>query len=377
MSLTACRIRLCVILLLGHFLSGAALQAQEAVAGLSPGPWPVGFTHLALADSTRPSGTGEPRRLDGGVWYPAKSTDAARLTYRDYFLLTGSRQELDDFVTFLTSHDAPGSAVEEWLGAPMLAASGAPRVGGPFPLVMIAQGNAQTIHDQAPLAEYLAGHGYVVATVPSPMRISGPLTDESEMGLRADEQSRDLEFLWAALVRDSTVVDQPVGIVGHSFGARAALLLAMRDARVGAVVSQDGGIGTATGRASLEAVPSYRASGAQAPILHFYERLDPLMTPDFGVLRSLVSSRRWLVQVPALHHHHFTSLGAASIGRPALRAAIRATAATAQSYSAVAGASREFLDMTLKRDLIAERHLQDASAWVPLGPVQLLEPDPQ
>jgi pimeloyl-ACP methyl ester carboxylesterase len=60
------------------------------------------------------------------------------------------------------------------------------------------------------------------------------------------------------------VLGQRMGVVGHSFGARAALLLAMLDPQVAAVVSLDGGIGTASGRASLEALPIYRAEAAVA-----------------------------------------------------------------------------------------------------------------
>ena len=59
-----------------------------------------------------------------------------------------------------------------------------------------------------------------------------------------------------------------IGVVAHSFGARGALLLSMRDPRVAALVSLDGGIGTATGRASFEVLPSYHAGAATAPILH-------------------------------------------------------------------------------------------------------------
>jgi pimeloyl-ACP methyl ester carboxylesterase len=106
--------------------------------------------------------------------------------------------------------------------------------------------------------------------------------------------------------------------VGHSFGARGALLYDMRERRVAALVSLDGGIGTATGRAGFEAAPSFRAGSARAPILHFYQPLDKFMTPDFGLLRSHDSAERWLVRVPGLHHHQFTSLGAASMAFPQL-----------------------------------------------------------
>jgi pimeloyl-ACP methyl ester carboxylesterase len=133
-------------------------------------------------------------------------------------------------------------------------------------------------------------------------------------------------------------------LVGHSFGARAALLYEMREHRVAALVSLDGGIGSATGRAGFEAAPSFRAGSARAPILHFYEPLDKFMTPDFGLLRSLDSAERWLVRVPAMHHHQFTSLGAASMAFPQLRSALAATPATADEYGSVERATLDFLD---------------------------------
>jgi dienelactone hydrolase len=286
---------------------------------------------------------------------------APHLTYRTYFLLTPPRQdslpaaeaarrELDGFAGFLAAHGAPAAAVTAWLDAPMLATLDPPPADRRFPLVLVAQGNGQTLHDQAPLCEYLASHGYVVATAPSPMRISGPLTDERDMGARASEQARDLAFVLARAARRADVDARRVGLVGHSFGARAALLLGMREPRVAALVSLDGGIGTATGRSGLEGVPSFDPRALRAPVLHFYERLDPFMAPDFGLLRSLTASDRWLVEVPAMHHHHFASLGAVSVTRPALAPALGATGETARAYLAVARAALGFLDRFLGRD---------------------------
>jgi dienelactone hydrolase len=222
------------------------------------------------------------------------------------------------------------------------------------------------------LAEYLSSYGYVVATTPSPMRVTGPLTDEREVGPRANEQALDLACARGVLAGRPDVLGLRMGLVAHSFGARAALLLAMLDPRVAAVVSLDGGIGTATGRTSLESLPSYRAGAVRAPILHFYEQLDAFMAPDFGLLRSLTAADRWLVAVPALHHHHFTSLGAASIEYPSVRGAIAATAATAQAYTSVARATLEFLDAFVKEDSMARSRFQRGAAWPHLGPAEAI-----
>jgi predicted dienelactone hydrolase len=77
-------------------------------------------------------------------------------------------------VTHTVPEESPKIKSEaQWLDAPMLAARDAPPGGGRFPLVLLEQGNGQTLRDQAPLAEYLASHGYVVATSPSPTLITG------------------------------------------------------------------------------------------------------------------------------------------------------------------------------------------------------------
>jgi dienelactone hydrolase len=369
-------------LLLGfaHVALAGTLGAQAPAGGLPAGTLPVGFTLLARMDSSRASS--QARLLDVGVWYPAREAPGARLTYRDYVLLTpmpraggpatdSAHRELDGLVALLVTRGAADTIVRKWLGAPMLAARNAPPAGGRFPLVLIAQGNAQTVHDQAPLAEYLASFGYVVATTPSPMRVT-PLTDEHEMGPRAGEQALDLAFALEVLAARLDVLDRRIGLVGHSFGARAALLLAMLEPRVSAVVSLDGGIGTATGRSSLEALPSYRTASMRAPILHFYEELDPFMAPDFGLMRTLTGTDRWLVSVPALHHHHFTSLGAVSIEHPSLRSAIAATAATPRAYGSVARATREFLDAFVKEEASARKRFRPGVSWEHLGKVERL-----
>jgi len=364
-------------------LVGAATARGQSPARLEPGRWAVGFTHVARADTSRPLPSGRPRPLDIGVWYPARTSGGPRLTYRRYFLLTpapqdslpaaeSARRELDGFSDVLVAHGAPRASVSAWLDAAMLATGDAPPAGGRFPLVLVAQGNGQTLHDQAPLAEYLASYGYVVASVPSPMRIAGPLTGEREMGARAEEQAADLAFVLARMAGRPDVADGRLGVVGHSFGARAALLLAMREPRIAALVSLDGGIGTATGRESLASQPSYAPSAMRGSILHLYERLDPFMAPDFALLRSLSSADRWLVEVPAMHHHHFASLGAVSVTEPGLRPALGASDRTASAYCAMAAAVRDFLAAFLKNDTRARARLGSNAAWPPLGaPVHL------
>jgi dienelactone hydrolase len=336
------------------------------------GPWPIGFSVVRMVDSSRTLTSGKLRPLDLGIWYPAQSTSQTPLTYRDYFLASATTEELEQFTQFLVSHGAGAADVTTWLEAPMRAIRDAALTDRRFPLVLIAQGNGQAFNDQAPLAEYLASHGYIVATTPSPMRVTGPLSDESEVGARAAEQATDLEMAAAFLIRRRhDVSKERIGVICHSFGARAGVLMMMHEPRVAALVSLDGGIGTATGRSSMEAVPEYRARAVRAPILHFYEEWDSDMTHDFTLLLSFTQAERWIRLVP-LHHHLFSSLGAASISQPGLRSAIAATDSTGGAYAAVESETLVFLNAFLKRDRAARSRLSDMADRPPLGRLERL-----
>lgn len=361
-------------LLLGWFgfFAGERLAAQSSSAGPQMGPWQVGFVFIHSVDSTRPMENGNPRPLDLGIWYPTETAGPPRLTYRAYFLVASPEAEVEKFIQFLLSHGAAERDVARWLDAPMRAVRDAAPSDQRHPLVLLAQGNGQTVPDQAPLAEYLASHGYVVATTPSPMRVTGPLTDEAEMGRRAAEQAVDLEKAADLLIRQRRdIAGDQFGVIGHSFGARAGLLMMMDGARVAALVSLDGGIGTATGRTSMESVAGFHAGAVRSPILHFYERLDDYMTPDFSLLRSLNRSERWIRLVP-LRHHLFTSLGAATVEYPRLRGAMAANDTSAMAYSAVERGTLQFLDAFLKRNPAARARVDGNAALPPLGPLERL-----
>jgi dienelactone hydrolase len=179
---------------------------------------------------------------------------------------------------------------------------------GKFPLVLIGQGNDQDALDQAVLAEIIASHGFVVATVPSPT-IKSPMQSADDVGPVAQRQAEDLLNAAARLAALGIADPTRMAVVGHSFGARAALLLAMHDPRVVAVVSLDGGIGTATALESYTKAPWFSRERATAPTLHFYETVESFMVPDFSLLRSLPSRDLTLRELKGLRHAHFTTMG--------------------------------------------------------------------
>ncbi|HJW96299.1 MAG TPA: hypothetical protein VJ901_22005 [Thermoanaerobaculia bacterium] len=263
---------LAIVLLLAATVELHA-QAPRLWAGLEPGAFRVGY------------------RRD--IWYPAKN-DGHPMTFRVY---------------------GTDASVGAFIDEPVYAQSDATVASGSFPLVLIAHGNGEDAADQAILSEFLASHGYVVASVPSPM-LAHRMTSESQVGAFAEEQKNALDAARREVSKQFRI--GRVAVVSHSFGARAALLLAMQERSIRAIVSLDGGIGTATGTESLRTAPSFNANAPLPPLLHIYELLDPFMRPDFRFLSTLPLRSLKLEQSSDMHHVHFTTYGFAATVIPAI-----------------------------------------------------------
>ena len=89
------------------------------------------------------------------------------------------------------------------------------------------------------LAEYLASHGYIVASV----SLLGP-TDEQTFQSRTpgdiEATVRDMEFAWSILSEEPSTDKAKLAAMGHSVGAIEAVLFGMRNANVSAVIALDG-----------------------------------------------------------------------------------------------------------------------------------------
>jgi dienelactone hydrolase len=206
----------------------------------------------------------------------------------------------------------------------------------------VAQGNGQDVIDQVVLCEFLASQGFVVATTPSPM-LRTAMEREDQVGQFAEMQASDLSDAVETVLATLPANRERIGIVGHSFGARAALLFAMRDQRIRALVSLDGGIGTATAAEPFRQAKSFNSSATLPQLLHFYEELDSFMAPDFTMIRSLRFASVELVPTADLHHVHFTMYGFAAGVFPDIARATRATPSTTSALSSVVARTATFL----------------------------------
>jgi dienelactone hydrolase len=336
-------------------------------AGLPAGPHAVGFRVIPTVDPSRRMAGGL-RPVQVAVWYPAATAASPALRYRDYVLAAAEESTLAPpadqgaavarYSAFLERQGLSAEAVAAWLDAPLAARRDAPPASGRFPIVLIAQGNGGAVPDQAVLGEMLASHGFVVATTPSPIRLGFPMESDADVLPMARDQARDLQVALDA-VRGMAGADATrVGLVGYSFGSRAALLSAGRPG-VRALVSLDGGIGAATAKGWLpEAAFDRRA--VRIPILHVYEDVEEFMKPDFALLDSLARAPQTRVKVAGMHHMDLITYGFASASLPALGAS--ANADLGARLGAVSRYALFFLRAHVAGDAEAARLLAGAPA---------------
>lgn len=332
--------RLCETLLVAAIAIAAVPAAAQKTsprpvppalwAGLPPGAFSVGYRRVES-----PTGVVH-------VWFPS-SVSRPQLQVRQYLL--GDSTKL---TSFLKQAGTKQTTIDSLLGSKLFASKSAASLQRAFPLVLVAQGNGGDVFDQVVFCEYLASQGYVVATTPSPM-LRMPMEREDQVGTYAELQARELSAAITTVSKLLRVDVQHIGVVAHSFGARAGLLLSMNDARVKAIVSLDGGIGTATATDPFRKAVMFRDNAQLPPLLHFYEELDAFMKPDFAMLRGLRIKSLSLQNTDAMHHTHFTTYGFVVALFPDLATLTRATNLT----------SRNAVDVSVQTAAFLKQHLTE------------------
>jgi dienelactone hydrolase len=196
---------------------------------------------------------------------------------------------------------------------PVAAIRNARPASGRFPVVLYAGGLGSRADANVELGEYLASHGYIMATVPQ----LGPSAEETSLETTAGEAGvhvGDLEFALKILRNLPDVAVKHLAIAGHSAGGVAALQFAIQNAEVRVVVGLDGSYGSAPEPHRREEVmkalnhlqPDHvkaslldmrRANGVQGAEL------------DHTVRHRMTRSDRYLITFTKMFHGDFTEFG--------------------------------------------------------------------
>jgi pimeloyl-ACP methyl ester carboxylesterase len=359
-------------------------QTHPLWCGLQQGPHAVGFRVIWAADGSRTwaaPGAARPRPLRITVWYPARATPGLEhLRFRDYVSLKPPDTRFADVARQLEQADmgAPGlggvrgffkskESVALLMGTLCAALLEAPAAEGRFPLVVHSLGQNDYTQENVVLFEYLASHGYVVATVPhlgtSPHRFNLYIDDPRSY----EAQVRDLEYIIASLGQQPFVDGGRVAAMGHSMGGVYALWLAMRHQGVRALVGLDPSFVSKPTSYHYKywESPWFDRARAKIPMLVLYKKEGF----DSAILDQLGYSDRHLIEFPRLTHGDFNSAPmvmslAPADSRDEYALKMRTPAEGILGHHLVCHHVQDFLDAVLGRDRAVQSFRADAPPGV-------------
>ncbi|MEM9149454.1 MAG: hypothetical protein AAGB19_03245 [Cyanobacteria bacterium P01_F01_bin.3] len=312
---------------------------------LSPGRYAVGFRSFIASDFSRryvyPTAQSFeccdiPRPIAIQVWYPTHSpaqtsaeTDkqmgAPYMPYGDYLKMNAEEAHLEDFAQqlsefILNSHcrEEMGSqladlspedadAFKHFLQMPTACVANAPLPETAFPLLIYHAGLGGSIVDNPTLLEFIASHGYMVATSSfQPVHGLSFGVDSN-----ATRSIKDLSYILQILCQRYPVNAEKIAVIGHSFGASAVMGFAFEpSSAVKAVISLDSTREWNTADDGLFKGTEERLAAATerfiAPLMVVSKATQSL---SFQHYQKLKYAERYYLSVEHLEHNDFVTPG--------------------------------------------------------------------
>ncbi len=116
----------------------------------------------------------------------------------------------------------------------------APQKSEKFPVIVYAPGGFGSSFENATMFEYMASHGFIVASYPSTPIEEAGFVDNSKWPLKFESHARDLQFVISFISEFANTDMDNLGLMGFSLGGNSTVSVASRDIRVKAVISLDG-----------------------------------------------------------------------------------------------------------------------------------------
>ena len=357
------------------------------------GPRAVGFRSVVLLDHSRniprdtvdPTGNPvvapRPRPLHLSVWYPARSTNAKPMLYRDYLAMYGPALHVPSMTGGGTWEDAlldwenlairnPGVsraarrdslkiAIAREGAIATHAHRNAPPDGQSHPLVIYAAGANGPSFENDVMMEYLASLGYIAVGVPSWTEAGGPLLLTASS---LENQARDIEVALRYARELPGEATRPAALIGWSWGGFASVLVASRNQSIAAVIGLDGSTRyywhDPALREKIENSQRYAT-----PSLFINQGGTPMSViaqaggdTTFAFYDSLRYADAYVVTMNKLKHQNFSSMYN-RLAAPQPRFFASDPAVLSRGYTSIVGYIAVFLDASLNHNTIARKAL--------------------
>lgn len=237
-------------------------QTQFLEPNLEYGPFDIGFkvyheydysrtASIIVPESGDRTKAAQPRAIQIGVWYPAKKgTKGKKMPFRKYIELVATQNEFHYTGKPLEHPSVRNQLYEnqfinrEQLELALEAASSSfedvPGAEGSFPLLVYSAGGYGSTFENSTMFEYLASHGFIVASHSNIGGTGGTIENLNEVMF--EYKARDLEFVIGFMHRFPNINSDKIGVLGFSFGGAGCLITAIRHLKVKAFANFDGWI---------------------------------------------------------------------------------------------------------------------------------------
>ncbi len=311
--------RLVTVLIMLFGISTTMLgQDYQSWGNLEGGKHKVGFRTIETYDSTRTYKPDEGLRyrpLLIHLWYPTSSSNKDYMKYKSYIMLetqreTFSNNNFEDYCNqMMQGYIDYGKKlmgnldvnINEVLSSPTASIRNAEPTMGKFPLIIYAPSFGKSSIQNNIECEYLASHGYIVASVASAGENSQAMTTD-EIGVMA--QVLDIEFLINFLKVTDNIDPTKIGTFGYSWGGLSNIIHQMRNDYVKAVASWDGSI-EYHGYEIAKNMKDFNTDKLKVPYI-FFSSKDQDYT-KFPFYRSVSNNQKYLYRFKKLEHAEFTS----------------------------------------------------------------------
>jgi len=359
-----------IIFFSGFFLYAPAAFSADLWGSLKAGPYAPGFRLIKTEDPSRsyPAGGGGrigPRPMWLYLWYPAQRSSRQPLDLATYVRLATEEGGLPvPLKKGLTEDRLKGLLTRQ-----TAAIGEAEPAAGKFPLLVLGQG----LYYESPfshfvLCEFLASHGYVVATCPLVGTLYRLVNINPE---DLETEIRDMEFVLAKARELSFVDRQKTGVIGYDLGGIAGLVLSMRRPEVSAFFSMDCSILTPHWSGLPNNHPSYREDRFVIPWMYmsqarFIEALRQQASSSTLWDRKTFGDS-FLVPVPTSCHGQFSSYAMLGIkdAVPGYWGPIEGDPRLL--HEAICGLALDFFDAYIRQDRSALTRLHEAGQSSNLG----------
>lgn len=246
---------------------------------LKPGAYQVGFEEINVYDYSRtfpvaPNQNFSARPMQISLWYPASNIVVSpKMKFKTYLEKTSRIINFDSLTTIEdTTHyfykwfgrnGAKLKDLEKLMYCEVNAIENASPAKGKHPLLIFAQGFGRPAYSAFVLCEYLASHGYVVASMQHIGYHSRRPKEKSSIVL--DTQVGDIAFVRSYLQDRYFIDTHQLGLITFSSGATAAVAYQAKNRDVKGMALL-GGMRRVTAPV-LESFPYYADSLIQRPIL--------------------------------------------------------------------------------------------------------------